>query len=122
MNKKEGETIVSVKQGEIITVTDLTTLRNAILDLYKNRDLTVQGTDDLGNNTSRNFKTIYDNKDAWFPASFTQGAPIQNLKGHLSDIIRKVLVINDVPNLMLAPNSQYIFANGTTSDLIAWID
>lgn len=114
MNKKEGETIVSVKTGEIITVTDLTTLRNAILDLYKNRDLTIQGTDDLGNNTSRNFKTIYDNKDAWFPTNFTQGTPIKNLQGHLSDIIRKVLVINDVPNLMLAPNSQYIFADGTT--------
>ena len=32
---------MSVKTGEVITVTDLNSLRTAILNLYKNRDLTI---------------------------------------------------------------------------------
>lgn len=80
---------MSIHQGEQITASDLTALKNRIITMYNNRTVSVNGQQ-LSNN-SNTYRAAVNN------ASFSSGSPITSQVG---DLINAVLVINDVPNLL----------------------
>lgn len=80
---------MSIHQGEQITASDLTALKNRIITMYNNRTVSVNGQQ-LSNN-SNTYRAAVNN------ASFSSGSSITSQVG---DLINAVLVINDVPNLL----------------------
>ena len=104
------EKIISKEKITASVVNDLLT---AIKKLYSNRNLTI-----TEGSTSRNLKTINDN----YNKTISMGNIIK--QSDLGDILDKVLIINDQPNLLSSAYGQNILADGitATNDILNWVN
>lgn len=112
---------MSVKTGSVVTSADLKTLMNNLITLYNNRPLKL---DEMSSSLAA--RSFYINTVNGEEIDIEQGSPIT--KTTLGNLIRKVLVIGEVPHLADAfdttpyntQNGLPVFYNGTATDLITW--
>lgn len=102
---------MSIKSGQLVTATDLNALKVALLTLYSNRVVSTDGRQ-LSNTNVAPYSTVN-------AVSASAGSLIADVQ---DAVINGVLVINDIPNVVNQSKGRNILANGTTQDLLTWVN